>query len=163
MIANWATVANIIVRINLTVTGSNTQLILNNFLIPTATDVIQVQWSMMIVNIKPVSHLPTYKPSHLESVVQNDTRNAWLLLGAVTKLQNYILQKTVTFCISKNFLEKPRPYTFQMGSRLSLEIKNFISSVLDHCENFFGKCVRFPNISVPIYIYSDVLLSWNLE
>ena len=67
------------------------------------------------------------------------------------------------FSQSMDFLEKPRPYTFQMGSRLSLEIKNFISSVLDHCENFLGKCVRFPNISVPIYIYSDVLLRWNLE
>ena len=28
------------------------------------------------------------------------------------------------FLQSKDFLEKPRPYTFQMGSRLSLEIKN---------------------------------------
>ena len=37
------------------------------------------------------------------------------------------------FSQSKDFLEKPRPYTFQMGSRLSLEIKNKNIHVLD-CE-----------------------------
>ena len=36
---------------------------------------------------------------------------------------------------SKNFLEKPRPYTFQMGSRTSLEIKNKNIHVLD-CKKF---------------------------
>ena len=37
------------------------------------------------------------------------------------------------FLQSKDFLEKPRPYTFQMGSRLSLEIKIKNNHVLD-CE-----------------------------
>ena len=37
------------------------------------------------------------------------------------------------FLQSKDFLEKPRPCTFQMGSRLSLEIKNKNIHVLD-CE-----------------------------
>ena len=37
------------------------------------------------------------------------------------------------FSQSIDFLEKTRPYTFQMGSRLSLEIKNKNIHVLD-CE-----------------------------
>ena len=33
---------------------------------------------------------------------------------------------------SKDFLEKPRPYTFQMGFRLSVGIKNKNMHVLDY-------------------------------
>ena len=43
------------------------------------------------------------------------------------------------FLQSKDFFEKPRPYTFQTGSRLSLEIKN-------------KRCVRFGEIHCSICI-----------
>ena len=80
-------------------TGSNLQLLLNNFLLPSDNDVylcIQAQCSMIIcawlVNSEyqtcsQLPTVPTTNDNHLQPVIQNYTRNAWQLLGAVQQLQ----------------------------------------------------------------------------